>query len=518
MGVVRNILGVSCCTFLSRLSGLLRDVLIFSALGTGELNSAFLLAFTIPNLFRRLLGEGALNSALIPIFSDEYHRNGREQAFILLNKVLSRLICVLVGIIAIGLIFLVGGIFYAHTPERWRVCFVLSAILLPYMFFICLTAVLSAILNVFDKFLLAASNSILLNVSMILAVVVSIYWGKSACIYGLCLGVLIGGALQMASLWVGLKQYGWRFRFDRDSNERINEFQRLFFPGVIGAATVQINIAVSRLLAYFVSSSAVSVLYLANRLTELPMGILVIAVMTVIFPRLSNFEARGEKALLRVEFGRGIFMILVIILPATVGLLALDRTILDLLFHWGQFGVQDMDRVLPVLRISIFSLPFYALSTHFIRGYHSKKDTIRPMIFSFINCATNIICTIGFMFYFEAVGIALANLLSVIFQMFLLYMGLNRRYEEFRIPILTVKFFKVLAASLLMGAIVVGLDRVSAIYFLGKMRDMVSLSINIPLGTTIYFGLLYLFLGQKNLNELKPLIARLTKKFKKKMK
>jgi putative peptidoglycan lipid II flippase len=498
--------------------GLLRDSLIFSILGAGELTSAFLLAFTMPNLFRRLLGEGALTSALVPIFSDEYHRNGREQAFILLNKVLSRLICVLVGVIAVGFIFLVGGIFYEHTPERWRLCFVMTTALLPYVFLICLTAVFSAILNVFGKFLLAASNQILLNVSMILAVVVGIYWGKSACIYGLCLSVLIGGILQMASLWVGLGRYGWRFRFDRSGNGRMSEFQRLFFPGVIGAAAVQINIAVSRLLAYFVSGSAVSVLYLANRLVELPMGILVIAVMTVIFPRLSNLEVRKEKALLRVEFGRGIFMILVIILPATVGLLALDRTILDLLFRWKQFGIQDMDRVLPVLRVCIFSLPFHALSTHFIRGYHSKKDTMRPMIFSFINCATNIVLTIGFMFYLEVVGIALANLLSVILQMFLLHLGLGRHYEEFRIPILTVKFFKTLTASLLMGAVVSGLDRISAVYFFGKMHDIVSLSINIPLGIAIYFGLLYLLLERKNLNELKPLIARLTKKLKKEMK
>ncbi|MDR1591213.1 MAG: hypothetical protein LBR92_04455, partial [Puniceicoccales bacterium] len=288
MSVLRNILGVSCFTLLSRLSGLLRDVLIFSVLGMGELNSAFLLAFTVPNLFRRLLGEGALNSALIPIFSDEYHTNGQAQAFILLNKVLSRLICVLVGLIFVGCMVLFLGAFCETLSMRWRICFVLSAILLPYMFFICLPAVFSAVLNVFGKFLLAAGNPILLNLSMIFAVLIGMHWGEGACVYGLCVGVLAGGAMQMALLWVGVRRFGWRFRFDRSGSGRIGEFQRLFFPGVIGAATVQVNIAVSRVLAYFVSSSAVSVLYLANRLMELPMGILVIAVMTVVFPRLSS--------------------------------------------------------------------------------------------------------------------------------------------------------------------------------------------------------------------------------------
>jgi putative peptidoglycan lipid II flippase len=480
----------------------------------GELSSAFLFAFTVPNLFRRLLGEGALNSALIPIFSDEYHTNGKEQAFVLLNKVLSQLICILVGIILIGLLFLSCGITCNAVPERWRICFMLSAILLPYMFFICLTAAFSAILNVFGKFLLAASNPIVLNVSMILAVSMGGYWDEDGCVYGLCCGVLAGGIFQMALLGAALKRCGWRFQFDRSRGGRIGDFQRLFFPGVIGAATVQVNIAISRLLAYFVSGSAVSVLYLANRLTELPMGILVIAVMTVIFPRLSHFEARGEKALLRAEFGRGIFIILVVVLPSTVGLWSLDRTILDLLFHWGQFGTQDADLVLPVLRIFLLSLPFYALSAHFVRGYHSKKDTLRPMIFSLISCATNAVFTVGLMFHFEAKGIAFANLLSVILQTFLLYRGLWRRYEEFQIPILTAKFFKALAASLSMGIAVAVFDRILALYFSGKMHGILSLCINIPLGMVTYFGFLYMLLGQKNLNELKPLIKRLTGKFK----
>jgi putative peptidoglycan lipid II flippase len=515
MGVFRNILGVSCCTLLSRLSGLFRDVLIFAALGTGELNSAFLLAFTVPNLFRRLLGEGALNSALIPIFFDEYHRNGEQQAFILLNRVLSQLIRLLAYIIFIGLIFLLCAIAYGGTPERWRFCFTLSAILLPYMFFICLAAVFSAILNVFGKFLLAAGNSIVLNVAMILAVTASIYWGEVACVYGLCFGVLTGGILQMLLLWRGLNRYGWRFRFDRDSGGRMGEFRRLFFPGVIGAAAMQINIAISRILAHRVSDRAVSVLYLANRLTELPMGVLVIAIMTVIFPRLSDFESRGEKALLKEEYGRGIFMILVIILPSMVGLLSLDRTVVDLLFRWGQFGESDIDLLLPVLRISLFSLPFYALSTHFIRGYHSKKDTMRPMIISFIGCIGNVIFTIGLMFHFGAVGIALANLLSIILQTLLLYGGLWRHYEAFRIPILTVKFFKILATSLAMGGLIIAVDRILGLYFLGKAHNVMSICINIPLGMTIYFSVLYLLLERKNLDELKPLIRRLVRRLRK---
>jgi putative peptidoglycan lipid II flippase len=198
------------------------------------------------------------------------------------------------------------------------------------------------------------------------------------------------------------------------------------------------------------------------------------------------------------------------------GLWGLGETILELLFQWGQFGGQDVNQVLPVLRIFIFTLPFYALSTHFIRGYHSKKDTIRPMIFSFINCATNIIFTISLMFCWGAVGIALANLLSVILQVFLLYGGLRRHYEEFRTPILTAKFFKALVASILMGAIVIRIDRILGIYFSGKIHGLVSLGCNVPLGVAIYFGLLHLLLERKNLNELRPFLERLLRVFRRK--
>jgi putative peptidoglycan lipid II flippase len=492
-----------------------RDIFIFSAFGTSELNSAFLFAFSIPNLFRRLLGEGALASALIPVFSDEYHEKGKEEAFFLLNRVASRLILILLLIVVGGVAICGLGYSGGWFSDRWRLCFLFSAILLPYMFFVCLGALLAAVLNIFGKFLLHASNSIWLNLAMIGALLVGYFFHESWRIYWLCAGVFVGGVIQLWALWVGLKRMGWRFRFDWESGGRVGEVWRLFFPGAAGASVQQVNAVVSRALAYAVSSRAVSVLYLADRLVELPLGLFVAAVSTVIFPRLSRLEARGERALLGEEFRRGMFLILVIIFPAALGMLSLDRTLLSLLFLWGNFTKQDMALVLPVLRIFLVALPFYALSTHFLRGYYCKKNMARPMVIAAIHFGVNTLLALSLMHWLETVGIAIANLLSIILQTILLYWGLGRLGEEFCIKIWTKRLGSIILASISMAAAVKLSDYVLGLYLSGKVRGAVSVGVNIPLGVAVYFGLLYALDGRGRLSDLEIIWRRFVKKSKK---
>jgi putative peptidoglycan lipid II flippase len=492
MGMLKNIFSVSLLTLLSRISGLLRDIFIFATFGTSELNSAFLFAFNIPNLFRRLLGEGALTSALIPVFADEYHHKGKKAAFELLDRVTSRLMLVLWIIVGVGITFCVLGIKSQLLSPRWVRCFALSAVLLPYMFFICLGALFAAVLNVFEKFSLHASNGIWLNLSMIIFLALGYFFPERWRIDCLCTGVLIGGVIQMVSLWRGLIPMGWKFHFNLTSDTRIGEVQRLFFPGVAGAAALQINAAFSRALAYFVDSSAVAVLYLANRLVELPLGLFVTAITVVLFPRLSRLDAQEEKSLLREEFAQGIALIFTTIFPAMVGMLCLDRTIVGLLFHWGNFTERDLSLVLPVLRICLLALPCYALSAYLVRGYHCKKNTIKPMFIATIHIAVNVILTLGLMFYFKSLGIALANLLAIAFQTFLLYRNLGQTYQEFRVKIWTTYLRNILLASCSMGIVVFALDRGLGLYLSGKMHDIWSVLLNIPLGIGLYFGLLHI--------------------------
>ncbi|MDR2200633.1 MAG: murein biosynthesis integral membrane protein MurJ [Puniceicoccales bacterium] len=501
MGALSNILGFSFLTLISRVFGLVRDSFIFSVFGTGELNSAFLLAFSIPNLFRRLLGEGALTSALLPVFASEYQRNGKGKAFQLLDKILSRLMVILFFFVGMGIFFCLLILHSGLLSLRWRLCFSFTAILLPYMFFVCSAALLAAVLNVFGKFFLHSSNAIWLNLAMIVALIIGNFFPKTWHIYLLCGGVLVGGMLQMLILWYGLVRLGWKFHFDLGRDGNVDNVQRLFFPGVAGAATVQINVVVSRGLAYFASENAVALLYLANRLVEIPMGLFVTAIATVIFPRLSNFEAKEESLLLAKEFKRGIFLTLMIVFPAMVGIFSLDRTILELLFHWRNFTERDMGLLLPILRLFLLALPFYALSTFLIRGYHCKKNTRTPMVIALVHFFINTILTLGLMFYWKSVGIALANLLVAVIQTVLLHRGLQRRYEEFRFKIWTKHLWNMLLASVAMGLVVWNLDHVLRPYGPPKVHSLISLGINIPLGVALYFGLLYILEGRKPLRD-----------------
>ena len=489
MGILKNICGVSSITLVSRLLGLIRDALMFRYFGAGAVTSAFVFGFTLPNLFRRLLGEGALNSALIPIFSQVFQCYGKNAALRLLNRVLSRLGLVILGIITLGIIVLKGLDSLPITADRYHLCFVFSMILLPYVFFVCIAAVLSAILNVFDRFLLAAGSSIWLNLAMIVAMsFIGDFFAEEYRIYCLCSGVLVGGIIQVFALFPSLRRKGWKFSWDFTTDESVQQFQKLFIPGFFGAAIVQINIALSRVLALIVSENAVSILYLANRLTELPLGMFVIAITTVVFPAISNAEAKGDMEKLRSAFGQGVRLILTIIFPATVGILFLEKSIVCVLFKRGNFGDAEVCATLPVLSIFVLSLVFYSLSTIFVKGFHSKKNTILPLKISIANFFINTGFTLLLMFPFQAKGIALANLASVMIQTFLLYYFLRKNYSEFSINWNGGWFLRIIVGCVMMLVGLIGVDRFLVLWFSGRQLDLLRLIFEIPLGVVVYFG------------------------------
>ncbi|MDE6576536.1 MAG: murein biosynthesis integral membrane protein MurJ [Opitutales bacterium] len=510
-----HIFGVSFYTLLSRITGLLRDILMFSAFGTSALSAAFLNGFTLTNLFRRLFGEGALTSVLIPTFSKEYHVEGKVAAFQFLNQVMSRLMRLLLALVVIGIALFLWGYFWPTTTDNWRLTLRFCAILLPYMFFICMAAVLSAILNVFGRFWLAACNSIWLNLSMIVALSVGFCFSPEVSIYILCGAVLIGGIIQMGSLWYALKPHDWCFHWDFSKSERIDAFWRILLPGLLGATIVQINTATSQALVYDVSASAVSILYLVNRLIELPLGLFVIAATTVIFPRLSQLEAQDAQDALKTEFENGISLILMILFPSVLGLISLSKAILTLLFRWGNFTTGDVAIAVPVLDVFALSLPFYALSIFLTRAYHSKRDMVRPMWYSTINFVVNLLLTLALRHSLEALGVAIANFLSIILQVALLRYGL-RSYEAFCASIFSSpKAIRYLIASCVMGGCVAIVDHLLVEQMTNeKLWSLTSVAVNVPLGVILYFTLVYVLSPLKERQALLQLAKMFIKKFK----
>jgi len=522
---LKNIAVVSLATVGSRLLGLLRDILIFAALGTSLWNSAFILAFTLPNLFRRLLGEGALTSAMVPVFSDVIKREGRVGAFRFFNQVLWRLLWALMGIVCLGMLLLAWAAGSEWLPERWATGAGLAVWLLPYMLFICLAAIISAGLNLVGRFAVAAATPILLNLAMIGALAAGLFMEADAAriVYWLCGGVLVGGMLQLVVPALDLMRQGWRPRVERrvvagdeaglhqgdaEGDAALAELWLLFVPGLMGAAILQVNILVSRLLAYSLDESAVSVLYLASRLMELPLGVFTIAVATVFFPLLAKSLSNGDEAGFSASFLQGLRLVIGISLPAGVGLVVLGEPILEFLFLWGAFDQSDVLLTVPLLAIYGVGLPLYSAATFATRGLHASKDMRTPVRVAGYCLLINLVAGLVLMQFWGAAGLAAANVLAALAQSVLLWRSLAAGRPELSLGALRPALLKVLVAGCAMGlACALVAPVIGGIDLGAKLSSALTVAVCVPGGVVVYFALLYL-LRFEELDTLKGMLLR----------
>ncbi len=482
----KNIFIVSCSTILSRISGFVRDAFFFGIFGISEISASFLFAFTIPNLFRQLLGEGALSSAIIPILSNQYIKHGKDAVYALLNKIILRLSFVLLIIIIVicSLAFFITRC--SFLEYKWIISSHFIILVLPYMLFVCIAAIVSAALNVLGYFLAASLNAIWLNLSMILALIIGKFLKLSDlhALDLLSIGVVGGGIIQCLVPIIALRRNkNINIKTTRTYSDELREILALFWPGFFGAAIAQINLLISRSLAYFYCASSVSILYLANRLIELPLGIFAISISTVFFPDISKAAIDSENPnILNKSFNCGIFSLLWILLPSALGLFCVRKEILTVFFEWGNFGISDTIQILPILSIYCISIPFYGILSFLIRNFHAIKDMKTPV---YIGCAIlffNIIATIILMNILGIIGIALANTITIILQTHMLYSKLHKKQQIFDIKI---AFSKIVY-------IIIGLLSISGLISFGKL--FIKSDLNILLCLTPLAALSYLIM------------------------
>ncbi|GAB4284089.1 MAG: murein biosynthesis integral membrane protein MurJ [Opitutales bacterium] len=494
---VNHIAIVSFATLGSRVLGLVRDVLIFSFFGVSAINSAFIFAFTLPNLFRRLLGEGALTSAVMPVMAGELEGEGKEAAFSFLNRVISRLFFVLLGLVILAIVLLQCVSLWPGLEERWYLGARLASWLMPFMLLICLAAMFSAALNLLERFAVPALSPVWLNLSMMLGLGVFGYFlGKTALeqVYYLCAGVLVGGVIQCILPAWALKQEGWKPRMDFSRCERVQEMLGLLMPGLAGAAVFQVNIVVSRLLAFSLDTSAVSILYLASRLIELPLGVFTIAITTVVFPGMSKLAARGLNDDFAEEYAHGMRLILAITVPAAAGLVVLAEPILKILFEWGAFSAQDVKLTQPVLVISSVGLPFYSMATLATRAFHALKDTKTPVIIAYISFAVNLALSLWWMQVWGVAGLAAASVAAALLQNIVLRIALVRKNPRVAQGRFWFSLLEVVAAAKIMAIIAwLAFDYIQSIWGAGKLGDMLAIIFIIPLAMIFYILFLKLF-------------------------
>lgn len=470
-------------------------MMIFAALGASIWSSVFLIAFTLPNLFRRLLGEGALTSAVVPLFSEVLKQSGKERAFRFLNTVLFRL-CFILVVLTFFLVFALAiGNEIGLLPGRWSLASKFTATLLPYMSFICLAAIVAAVLNILGRFFSAACTPILLNIAMITALGIGLLLDLPAnqLIWWLCGGVLIGGFLQFLVPVIDLLLQGWRPGPGQAEPFLMQELWRLFLPGLLGAAILQLNILVSRLLAFSLDESATSILYLASRLMELPLGVFTIAVVTVFFPLLAKAFAERDEEAYSDALLSGMRLVIAVSLPAGIGLIVLGRPIVSTLFEWGAFDNADVAATVPLIAIYGFGLPFYSVATLATRGLHAGKEMKAPLRVAIICLMVNALSGIVLMQFFGASGLAMANVAAAIIQSVLLWRYLSEGHPLFQFGKLKKPLLQILAAGLTMGLFCLLISLFFS--FLGIPEDVlrfVLVFLIIPLAVTLYFTLLLL--------------------------
>lgn len=494
--IAKSLSLVSVLTMGSRILGLLRDVLFFSAFGASVFGEAFILAFTIPNLFRRMLGEGTLSSAFIPVYAETRKKSSKD-AFDLMNKVLGRL---MVGL-SLLIVFVVSLSYGAakgdwFDSDKWSNGSMLNSITFGYVLFICASAIMVGALNTRGSFFAGALSPILLNLFMISTLAffgVSLGWSGSDLAVVLCLSVLLAGFVQFLLPFLQLRMAdGWRWKLDLGRSQELDRIKSIFWVGAMGAAVVQINVLVSRFLAYSLDEQGgVSYLFLASRLIELPLGVFAIAISTVLFPELAKAATESDRKNFMGYFFRGFRMTMAVTLPAAVGLALLADPILSVLFQWGQFGPSQVRAASEVLLISSLGLPLYAISAFMVKAFHSQKQMIHPLRAALVSLLANVGFSLWLMQDHGVYGLAWANVLAAFFQTSYLI----AKTRDFGFFILWRKrplfFLPILLSSLVMGGVLY-LSNDAFIFPSGKGSDLMRLLLFIPSGILIYFLCCYL--------------------------
>lgn len=528
---LKNISVVAFATVLSRVLGLVRESVTAAVFGASALNSAFTTAFTLPNLFRRLLGEGALTAAFVPTLTRELERSDRAGAFRLVSKVASWLGVVTTGIVLLALLVfwnadaVVHGVTAAgaaigwplddDTARRLLLGADLAVVLFPYMIFVCLAAAFSAACQVIGRFAEPALSPVWMNVTILGSLGLGAWWawGETERMNLLCVGVLAGGFLQMAAPGAVLWREGWRPEFDLRADERVREIVRLMGPTVIGSAIYLINISMSRFIGLSLNDAAATVLNLATRLMELPIGVFTIAIATVVFPLISRHAAREDWASLTADYRKGMRLVLVINVPAAVGLALLSEPIIRLLFQHGAFKATDTALMTPVLVAYAVGLPFISFTSLALRGFYALRDTATPVRAAALSFAVNIGLSIVLMRWFSTVGLAVASTVAVMAQAAFLQSRLVRKLDGLSATPLLPSLGKIAIGAALMAVVVwAGARGIGVLALPGRGSDLLVVAGVIPLGAATYGAALWL-LRIEGREDLEQALAKVRAKF-----
>ena len=403
---------VSGATALSRIVGFVRDIVCASVFGAHSGFDAFLVAFKIPNFLRRLFAEGAFSQAFVPVLSEHYAQHSEAKTLALIDKIFGILLAVTALVvvfawIAAPTIVMVFAPGYLQDISRYTLTIELLRITFPYLLFIALIAMLSGIYNCKQRFFLPAFSPVILSACSITMAYIAQATDHS--VTWLAWGVMIAGSIQLGVLLIGMRRFQRLPRPVVDWHDRgVRQVLKLMSAALLGVSVVQLGLMIETFLASFLPGGSISWLYYAERLMQLPLALIAIALSTVMLPQLAQYHAKQQHALFNKSVEWALAVIITLALPAAVGLYCLASPILTTLFLHGQFSVLDVQMTTYSLHALSVGLPAFMLIKVAVSVFYARRDIRTPVRVAIIALAVDVILSIIWLPFFAHAGLSAA--------------------------------------------------------------------------------------------------------------
>ena len=480
----------------SRVLGFAREMVMARVLGANMFADAFLVAFRLPNTFRRFFGEGAFSAGFVPLFSQRYHgEGGLEEAKKFSEEVLAVFLPVLLAFTIIGQIAMPALVWllasgYAGDEAKFELTNWLSRLTFPYLMLISLVSLYSGVLNSMHKFAAAAFAPALLNIVM-LAALLLVPTGGAASAQALSIAVVIGGVIQLALVWWAARSAGISLRLRRPRmTPGVRQFFRVVIPATFAAGVYQVSILIDTQFVSYLAEGSMAHLNYADRLNQLPLGIIGTALGTAILPSISKFVDQGKPEEAQKIQNQAMELGMLLTLPAAVAFAAAGVPLVTALFRGGQFTPEDAIVTGNTLALIALGLPAYVLVKVLTPGFFAREDTKTPLRIAMWVLAANIALNFALVPWMGLYGLALALALTAWLNCAMLYITLRRR-GHFQISAhVASRIFRQLIAAAAMGVALYAVN-----VFLGPMFNggtierMIALSTLVGAGGIVYFGL-----------------------------
>ena len=494
MNVLKSSAIYSFFTFLSRIFGFLRDILIANFLGTGFLADIFFVAFRFPNTFRRIFSEGALNSAFVPIYSKlllgtEKFESGKFAGNIISILALSTLlIVILVEIFMPYFLHLIAPGFIADE-EKFSQLIDTSRIIFPFLILISISSIYSSILNANGKFALSAALPIILNVILCISLILAYYF-SNAFLEFLSWGVLFAGIIQVIFLFFSIKSNKIIIHFTRKLSNSVKSFFKLFFPSFFSSGLLQINILIGTIIASY-ESGAVSYLYYADRIYQLPLALVGIALGIALLPSISKKIKEDSHSEVKVTIEKTIKFALMFSLPAAVGLYFIPEIIIQVLFERGEFNnfaTNETSMALKMFSLGLVAFVAVKILTPVFFAYENAK---LPLLISLFNLIINTTLSIILFYHIGFIGIALATSISAWLNVFVLYVFLTRKKYFSLSRDIVYPIFVIIVASAVLGVYLFWVNHYYSFYFQDLLiYQLLGISLILLSSIVLYFFLI----------------------------